>query len=77
MPEDSQNVITKLEEANTVKIIGKAGVDSYAGDVTVIGNTIYKTNNDQIPNKPEEDESTPLILGTSQNIQEKLTTVQE
>lgn len=77
VPEDSQNVITKLEEANTVKIIGKAGVDSYAGDVTVIGNTIYKTNNDQIPNKPEEDESTPLILGTSQNIQEKLTTVQE
>ena len=75
VPEDSQNVITKLEEANTVKIIGKAGVDSYAGDVTVIGNTIYKTNNDQIPNKPEEDESTPL--GTSQNIQEKLTTVQE
>ena len=44
VPEDSQNVITKLEEANTVKIIGKAGVDSYAGDVTVIGNTIYKTN---------------------------------
>lgn len=77
VPEDSQNVITKLEEANTVKIIGKAGVDSYAGDVTVIGNTIYKTNNDQIPKKPEEDESTPLILGTSQNIQEKLTTVQE
>ena len=77
VPEDSQNVITKLEEANTVKIIGKTGVDSYAGDVTVIGNTIYKTNNDQIPNKPEEDESTPLILGTSQNIQEKLTTVQE
>ena len=77
VPEDSQNVITKLEEANTVKIIGKAGVDSYAGDVTVIGNTIYKTNNDQIPNKPEEDETTPLILGTSQNIQEKLTTVQE
>ena len=77
VPEDSQNVITKLEEVNTVKIIGKAGVDSYAGDVTVIGNTIYKTNNDQIPNKPEEDESTPLILGTSQNIQEKLTTVQE
>ena len=26
VPEDSQNVITKLEEANTVKIIGKAGV---------------------------------------------------
>ena len=77
VPEDSQNVITKLEEANTVKIIGKAGVDSYAGDVTVIGNTIYKTNNDQIPKKPEEDESTPLILGTSQNIQEKLTTVKE
>ncbi len=77
VPEDSQNVITKLEDANTVKIIGKAGVDSYAGDVTVIGNTIYKTNNDQIPKKPEEDESTPLILGTSQNIQEKLTTVQE
>ena len=77
VPEDSQNVITKLEEANTVKIIGTAGVDSYAGDVTVIGNTIYKTNNDQIPKKPEEDESTPLILGTSQNIQEKLTTVKE
>ena len=77
VPEDSQNVITKLEETNTVKIIGKAGVDSYAGDVTVIGNTIYKTNNDQIPKKPEEDESTPLILGTSQNIQEKLTTVKE
>ena len=76
--EEADQIIKELEEANTVKLIGKANLDAYAGDVTVIANTIYKTNNDSIPKKEEvEEEETPLILGFNQNIQEKITKISE
>jgi len=78
IPEEADEVITKLEESNTVKLIGKANLDAYAGDVTVIANTIYQTNNDSIPKKEDfEEEETPLILGVASNIQDKLTKISE
>ena len=56
----------------------KAGLDTYAGDVTVIANTIMETNS-EVPELPdeEEQEETPLILGTSQNITEPLVKVED
>ncbi|MBR3255912.1 MAG: PolC-type DNA polymerase III [Clostridia bacterium] len=76
--EEADEIIQKLEQSNTVKLIGKASLDTYAGDVTVIANTIYQTNNDLIPKKEEvEEEETPLILGFNQNIQEKLSKISE
>lgn len=75
---EGQEVIEKLQKARTIKTIGKAGLDTYAGDVTVIANTIIETNA-KVPELPteEEQEDTPLILGTSQNITEPLVKVQD
>ena len=76
IPDEAEAVIAKLEEANTVKLIGKANLDAYAGDVTVIANTIFQTNNDSIPKKEDvEEEETPLILGFNQNVGEKITKI--
>ena len=75
---EGQEVIEKLQKAKAIKIIGKAGLDTYAGDVTVIANTIIETNAEvsELPTE-EEQEDTPLILGTSQNITEPLVKVQD
>lgn len=75
---EGQEVIEKLQKAKAIKTIGKAGLDTYAGDVTVIANTIIETNA-EVPELPteEEQEDTPLILGTSQNITEPLVKVQD
>lgn len=74
--EESDDIISKLEKSDTVKIIGKANLDTYAGDVTVIANTIYLTQNSLIPQKDEVvEENTPLILGFNQNIQEKVSKI--
>ena len=73
---EGQEVIEKINNSKAVKVIGKAGLDTYAGDVTVIANTIIKTEN-EFPEIPEEDENTPLILGSSMNIVEPLVKVSE
>ena len=75
---EGQNIVEKIQNAHAIKIIGKAGLDTYAGDVTVIANTIIETNTD-VPELPKEEEieDTPLILGTSQNITEPLVKVQD
>ena len=75
---EGQEVIEKLQKAKAIKTIGKAGLDTYAGDVTVIASTIIETNA-EVPELPteEEQEDTPLILGTSQNITEPLVKVQD
>lgn len=75
---EGQEVIEKLQKAKVIKTIGKAGLDTYAGDVTVIANTIIETNA-KVPELPteEEQEDTPLIFGTSQNITEPLVKVQD
>ena len=74
--EETDNIISKLEKSDTVKIIGKANLDTYAGDVTVIANTIYLTQNDSIHKKDDVvEEDTPLILGFNQNIGEKVSKI--
>ena len=73
---EGQEVIEKINNSKAVKVIGKAGLDTYAGDVTVIANTIIKTES-EFPEIPEEDENTPLILGSSMNIIEPLVKVSE
>ena len=74
---EGQETIEKIKNAKAIKIIGKAGLDTYAGDITIIANTIIETNS-EVPELPEEEqEDTPLILGTSQNITEQLMKVED
>ena len=75
---EGQEIIEKIQNAKAIKIIGKAGLDTYVGDVTVIANTIIETNAD-VPELPteEEQEDTPLILGASQNITEPLVKIED
>ena len=75
---EGQEMTEKIKNAKAIKAIGKAGLDTYVGDVTVIANTIIETNTD-VPEPPdeEEEEDTPLILGTSENITEELVKVQD
>ena len=72
---EGNEIIEKIQDAKIIKIIGKAGLDTYAGDITVIANTIIQSNA-QIPELPTESEDTPLILGNSLNITEPLVTVE-
>ena len=76
--EEGNQIIEKIEKAKekAIKVIGKAGLDTYVGDVTIIGNTIIQTNN-ELPDIPDEPEDTPLILGTSQNITEQLVKIED
>ena len=72
---EGNQIMEKLENAKAIKITGKAGLDAYAGDITVIANTILESNS-EVPELPTEVEDTPLILGTSINITEPLVTVE-
>ncbi len=76
--EEGKEIVKKIEEAKIVKTIGKAGLDTYVGDVTVISNIIVHTNAD-IPELPTEDEmeNTPLIIGKNPNITEPLAKVSD
>lgn len=58
---EGQEIIEKIDNAKAIKAIGKAGLDTYAGDVTVIANIIIETDA-EVPELPEEEENTPLIL---------------
>ena len=73
---EGNQIMEKLENAKAIKITGKAGLDAYAGDITVIANTILESNS-EVPELPTEAEDTPLILGTSINITEPLVTVEK
>ena len=74
--EEGNQITQKIEEAKIVKTTGKAGLDTYAGDITVIANTIIKSNA-EIPEMPEESEDTPLILGKTVNITEPLVKIND
>ena len=37
---EGNDIKAQIEQAKGIKVIGKAGLDTYAGDVTVIANTI-------------------------------------
>lgn len=75
---EGKEIVEKIQNAKAIKLIGKAGLDTYVGDITVIANTIIETTAD-VPELPKEEEveDTPLILGTSQNITENLVKVQD
>ena len=60
-----------MHKIKAVKIIGKAGLDTYAGDVNIIANSVIETDA-EVPELPEEDNSSPLIMGTTMTINEPL-----
>ena len=68
---EGKEIIDKIQSVKAIKSVGKAGLDTYAGDVTIIANTIIASNID-VPELPEEDDSTPVILGTNPNIVDPL-----
>ena len=74
--EESTIVLEKLEKVKAIKIIGKAGLDTFAGDVTIIANSIIETDA-EVPELPEEDNSSPLILGNSLTINEPLIKIKD
>ncbi len=73
---EGRAIVEKIKTAKAIKTIGKARLDTYAGDITVIANTILETNA-ELPELPteEEQEDTPLILGSTQNITDPLVKV--
>lgn len=73
---EGQEIVSKIQETKIVKVIGKAGLDTYAGDITVIANTIAKSNI-EVPEMPEERDDTPIILGNTENITEPLVKIQD
>ena len=70
-------ITEKIKNVPGIKVTGKAGLDAYAGDITVIANTVIEIAGDNLPQLPTEDEQedTPLILGKSMNITEPLTKI--
>ena len=74
---EGSEIAQKIRDAKAIKTTGKAGLDTYAGDVTVIANIIIATQK-EVPEMPEEaDEDTPLILGKSMDIQETLVKIKD
>ena len=69
--EEADGILEKLEKVKAIKIIGKAGLDAYAGDVNIIANSVIETDA-EVPELPEEDNSSPLIMGNSLTINEPL-----
>ena len=74
--EESTIVLEKLEKVKAIKIIGKAGLDTFVGDVTIIANSVIETDA-EVPELPEEDNSSPLILGNSLTINEPLVKIKD
>lgn len=59
--EEGERVKSEIEKAVIIKISGKAGLDTFANDVTIMANSVVKTDT-EIPEMPEEDNSNPIIL---------------
>ena len=76
--QEGNEILEKIRTAKAIKTTGKAGLDTYAGDITVIANTIVETNS-ELPELPKEEElpDTPLILGATQNVTDPLVKVQD
>ena len=65
-------ILEKMKSAKAIKTTGKAGFDSFAGDITVMANIITEISDDGMPPLPEEDETSPLILGSAPIIKDPL-----
>ncbi len=73
---EGNEITEKIKNVQGIKVTGKAGLDTYVGDVTIISNTIIEIE-DNLPELPTEDEDTPLILGKTMNITATLTKISE
>ena len=69
---EGNEVLEKIRNAKAIKTTGKAGLDAYAGDITVMANIIAEIGDEGLPPIPEEDDSSPLILGSSLAINDPL-----
>ena len=69
---EGNEILEKIKAAKAIKTTGKAGLDAYAGDITVMANIIAEISDEGMPPLPEEDDSTPLILGSTMNITDPL-----
>lgn len=69
---EGNEVSEKIQSAKAIKVTGKSGMDAYAGDLTVMANIIIEISDEGMPQLPEEDTSSPLILGNSVNISDPL-----
>lgn len=74
--EEAEEILEKIEKVKAIKIIGKAGLDTYAGDVNIIANSVIETDA-EVQELPEEDNSSPLILGNSLTINEPLVKIKD
>ncbi len=76
---EGKQIEEKITATKAIKATGKASLDNYAGDVTVMVNTIIEINDSHLPELPTEDEieDTPLILGSNQNITDPLVKVED
>ncbi len=76
---EGKEIEEKISQAKAIKATGKAQLDNYAGDVTVMVNTIVEISDNNLPELPSEDEieDTPLILGSSPNITDPLVKVED
>ena len=74
---EGNEVVDKMKKASGIKTTGKAGLDTFAGDVTLITNIIIEVNGDDFPKLPTEDENSPLILGMNTQIKEPLVKIQD
>ena len=74
---EGNEVADKIRKASGIKTIGKAGLDAFAGDVTIMANTILEINGEAFPKLPTEDEDSPLILGMNMQIKEPLVKIQD
>ncbi len=69
---EGNEVSEKIQSAKAIKVTGKSGMDAYAGDLTVMANIIIEISDEGMPQLPQEDTSSPLILGNSMNISDPL-----
>lgn len=69
---EGNEVSEKIQSAKAIKVTGKSGMDAYAGDLTVMANIIIEISDEGMSQLPEEDTSSPLILGNSMNISDPL-----
>lgn len=74
---EGNEVVEKIRKSSGIKTIGKAGLDSFAGDVTVMANVIVEVDGENFPKLPTEDENSPLILGMNPEIKEPLIKIQD
>ncbi len=74
--EEGKEIAEKIKKVQAIKTIGKAGLDAYAGDITIMSNSVIATNS-EVPELPAEEEQadTPQILGATTNITDPLVKV--